>query len=257
MFGGIEMIKAIFFDIDGTLIQHGDTAMPKSTMDSLIKMKKMGIKLFIATGRPINTTGHVQAMFDFDGYVTANGQYCVNQNGLIHEQYIPKSSLLEIIPYINEHKIPVVFASLERSYINEYNKKQYDAAWPTVDLYDIVDEKIVQIMAYIEEKDDDAFLAHLPGCKTARWTPMFADIIPSDGGKEAGIDHVLAHYGISLDEAMCFGDGGNDITMLRHVPHSVAMGNANDKVKASASYVTTHINEDGIYNALKHFGVLD
>ena len=250
------MIKAIFFDIDGTLIQHGATCMPESTMNSLKQMKEMGIKLFVATGRPINTTGHVQAMFDFDGYVTANGQYCVNKQGLIHEQYIPKSSLLEIIPYIEENKIPVVFASLERSYINKYNKKEYDASWPIVDLNDIVDEKIVQIMAYIQEEQDDDFLAHLPGCKTARWTPAFADIIPSDGGKEAGIDHVLRHYGISLDEAMCFGDGGNDITMLRHVPNSVAMGNAEQKVKDAASYVTSHISEDGIYNALKHFGVL-
>lgn len=250
------MIKAIFFDIDGTLIQHGATHMPESTINSLKQMKEMGIKLFIATGRPINTTGHVQAMFDFDGYVTANGQYCVNKQGLIHEQYIPKSSLLEIIPYIEENKIPVVFASLERSYINKYNKKEYDASWPIVDLNDIVDEKIVQIMAYIQEEQDDDFLAHLPGCKTARWTPAFADIIPSDGGKEAGIDHVLRHYGISLDEAMCFGDGGNDITMLRHVPNSVAMGNAEQKVKDAASYVTNHISEDGIYNALKHFGVL-
>lgn len=251
------MIKAIFFDIDGTLIQHGETSMPESTINSLKRMKEMGIKLFVATGRPINTTGHVQAMFDFDGYVTANGQYCVNSEGLIHEQYIPKESLLEIIPYINEQQIAVVFASLERSYINEYNKSMYDSNWPVVDLNDIVDEKIVQIMAYIEEKDDAAFLSHLPGCKTARWTPRFADIIPSDGGKEAGIDHVLAHYGISLDEAMCFGDGGNDITMLKHVPNSVAMGNAEQKVKDSAFYVTTNINEDGIYNALKHFGVLD
>ena len=251
------MIKAIFFDIDGTLVPFGWNHMPESTLISLEKMKKMGIKLFVATGRPINTTGHVQKMFDFDGYVTANGQYCVNENGIIHEQYIPKSSLLKLIPYLNEHKIPVVFASLERSYINEYNHREYDSEWPVVDLYDIVDEKIVQIMAYIEEKDDEAFLAHLPGCKTARWTPEFADIIPSDGGKEAGIDHVLKYYGISLEETMCFGDGGNDITMLRHVPKSVAMGNANDKVKRSASYVTTDVKEDGIYNALKHFKVLD
>ena len=251
------MVKAIFFDIDGTLVPMGDAKMPDSTMESLRRMREKGIKLFVATGRPINTTGHVQAMFDFDGYICANGQYCVNKTGVIHEQYIPKSSLLEIIPYINEHQIPVVFASLERSYINEYNKNQYDASWPTVDLYDVVDEKIVQIMAYISEDKDNDFLAHLPGCKTARWTPAFADIIPSDGGKEAGIDYVLNYYGISLEDAMCFGDGGNDITMLRHVPKSVAMGNANDKVKASASYVTSDVREDGIYNALKHFSVLD
>ena len=251
------MIKAIFFDIDGTLVPFGWDHMPESTMESLKRMKEKGIKLFVATGRPINTTGHVQKMFDFDGYVTANGQYCVNQHGIIHEQYIPKESLLTLIPYLNEHKIPVVFASLERSYINEFNHKEYDVGWPTVDLYDIVDEKIVQIMAYIPESQDDEFLSHLPGCKTARWTPDFADVIPSTGGKEMGIQHVIDYYGISLDETMCFGDGGNDITMLKYVPKSVAMGNANEKVKASASYVTKDVTEDGIYAALQYFKVLD
>ena len=231
------MIKAIFFDIDGTLVPFGWDHMPESTMESLKRMKEMGIKLFVATGRPINTTGHVQKMFDFDGYVTANGQYCVNQHGIIHEQHIPKESLLTLIPYLNEHKIPVVFASLERSYINEFNHKEYDVGWPTVDLYDIVDEKIVQIMAYIPESQDD--------------------VIPSTGGKEMGIQHVIDYYGISLDETMCFGDGGNDITMLKYVPKSVAMGNANEKVKASASYVTKDVTEDGIYAALQYFNVLD
>ena len=56
---------------------------------------------------------------------------------------------------------------------------------------------------------------------------------------------------------MAIGDGGNDMTMLNHVPYSVAMGNANDEVKACASYVTTHILENGIVNAFKHFNLLD
>ena len=56
---------------------------------------------------------------------------------------------------------------------------------------------------------------------------------------------------------MAIGDGGNDITMLKHVPYSVAMGNAKDEVKSCASYVTTHILEDGIVNAFKHFHLLD
>ena len=55
---------------------------------------------------------------------------------------------------------------------------------------------------------------------------------------------------------MAFGDGGNDISMLRHAGIGVAMGNATDEVKAAANYTTTAVDEDGILNALVHFGVI-
>ena len=48
----------------------------------------------------------------------------------------------------------------------------------------------------------------------------------------------------------------NDIPMLRLSPYSVAMGNAEEDVKNSASYVTTDIDDDGIYNALTHFNLI-
>ena len=62
--------------------------------------------------------------------------------------------------------------------------------------------------------------------------------------------------GVSKEETMAFGDGGNDIGMLRHAGIGIAMGNAKDDVKASADYVTTSVDEDGIFKALKHFGVI-
>ena len=55
---------------------------------------------------------------------------------------------------------------------------------------------------------------------------------------------------------MAFGDGGNDITMLQHVAVGVAMGNANPEVKEIADYITDDVDSDGIWNALKHFGVI-
>lgn len=52
---------------------------------------------------------------------------------------------------------------------------------------------------------------------------------------------------------MAFGDGGNDIPMLKHVAISVAMGNASDEVKAIADYITDDVDHDGIFNACVHF----
>ena len=71
-----------------------------------------------------------------------------------------------------------------------------------------------------------------------------------------GIDEIIRHFGIRLEETMAFGDGGNDVSMLRHAAIGVAMGNAVDEVKEHANYITTSVDEDGIANALKHFSVI-
>ena len=59
-----------------------------------------------------------------------------------------------------------------------------------------------------------------------------------------------------ISETMAFGDGGNDISMLLKAGVGVAMGNANDNVKAMANYVTSSADDGGIYKALKHFEVI-
>ena len=71
-----------------------------------------------------------------------------------------------------------------------------------------------------------------------------------------GIDKIIEHYGISLHETMAFGDGGNDMAMLRHAGIGVAMGNAGDEVKEAADYVTDSVDDDGVMNALRHFDVI-
>ncbi|MFI3268659.1 MAG: HAD hydrolase family protein, partial [Rikenellaceae bacterium] len=68
-----------------------------------------------------------------------------------------------------------------------------------------------------------------------------------------GIDKVIAQIGISLDETMAIGDGGNDISMLKHAAIGVAMGNASDTVKSVANYVTDSVDENGLANAIKRF----
>lgn len=250
------MIKAIFFDIDGTLIPHGKDKMPESTLKTLHHLRKKGIKLFIATGRPPVSIEHVQKMFDFDGFLTANGQYCFNKDELIYERYIPSESIKELIPYVEEKKLKVLYATLSNCYKTKYVDHPFEDEKEIVQYDSLLKENIVQIMAYINKEDDQEFLSHLPECKSVRWCSLFADIIPCLGGKDKGIDKMIDYYHIHLDEVLVFGDGENDITMLEHVPHSVAMGNANDDVKKHAFYVTSDIEDDGIYNACHYFGLI-
>ena len=84
----------------------------------------------------------------------------------------------------------------------------------------------------------------------------FADILPAGGGKPNGLAEMLKHFGWTKDEAIAFGDGGNDVAMLQYAGLGVAMGNACDAAKAAADYVTADIDKDGIAKALQHFGLL-
>ena len=67
---------------------------------------------------------------------------------------------------------------------------------------------------------------------------------------------VLDHYGLKKEEAMAFGDGGNDATMISYVGTGIAMGNSKQEVKEIADYITSTVEEDGVYDALKHFQLI-
>ena len=71
-----------------------------------------------------------------------------------------------------------------------------------------------------------------------------------------GIKKVLAYYDIDINEAMAFGDGGNDVEMLEAVKYGIAMGNANDNLKQIADFITLDVDNDGVAYALKQYNVL-
>lgn len=261
------MIKAIFFDIDGTLVSFNTHEVPQSTKECLEKLRQKGVKLFIATGRSPQMLEVVKKVIDFkfDGYVTINGQYCLVDGKEVHSMKIPVESLEKMIPYIEEKNIACEFVEIDHMYINCVNDRVKElreylgdtAPSSKVEDLDIIYKKdIYQLCAYIKEHEEDEFLSHLPNCKAVRWNSLFADIIPAGGGKDVGIGKILEYLEISREECMAFGDGGNDISMLKYVGTGVAMGNAGDDVKKIADYVTESVDNDGIKSALEKLNVL-
>ena len=115
---------------------------------------------------------------------------------------------------------------------------------------------IYQAVTFLDRDHEHLLLDRAPHLKTTRWHPNFLDVIPPTGGKDRGLDAILEHFGIPLDECMAFGDGENDLSMLVHAGIGVAMGSASDAVKEQADYTAPTVDEDGIVQALRHFGVL-
>ena len=96
------MIKALFFDIDGTLVSFKTHRIPTSTIQALEAAKARGVRIFIATGRPqviINNLNELQQRGLIDGYITMNGAYCFVQDKVIYKSPIPKSEIETLLNF--------------------------------------------------------------------------------------------------------------------------------------------------------------
>lgn len=258
------MVKAVFFDIDGTLLSHSTNSVPASARRALEELREKGILTFIATGRHLPELRKLRALdgLHFEGFVTLNGQYCCNEQGVIYHCPIDPRDIATLLSYLKEHPHPCILVEQDQMYINFHNDHvaRVQAAIhtdmpPLGDLNRGYEQPIYQAILYMQESDLGQ-LPDMPGIRLTFWNMGGADLIPRSGGKAAGIAKVLEHYGIDKSETMAFGDGHNDVDMFSAVGTAVAMGNACRAAKEAAHYITDTVDEDGIWNALVHFGVL-
>lgn len=258
------MIKAVFFDIDGTLLSHKTNSVPASAVRALEGLREKGILTFIATGRHLPELKKLHALdgLHFDGAVSLNGQYCCNDEGLIYHCPIDSRDIATLLDYLRENPYPCILVEEDQMYINFHNARVekvqamiHSEMPPIGDLSRGYDHPIYQIILYMNDQER-TFLPPMPGIKFTSWNMGGADGIPANGGKSTGIANVLQHYGIEKSETMAFGDGENDVDMFSAVGTAIAMGNACRSAKEAAHYITDKVDEDGIWNALKHFGVL-
>ena len=259
------MIQAIFFDIDGTLLSHKTNCVPASALGALDALREKGILTFIATGRHISVLQQLRPLqgLRFDGIISLNGQYCRNEQGVIYHCPIAKDDIVTLLDYLKEDPHPCILVEEEQMYINFHNAlvEKVQAAihseMPVIgDLDRGYTQPIYQAILYMSD-ENLAKLPPMPGIKLTRWNFLGgADLIPASGGKAAGIAKVLEHYGIEKRDTMAFGDGENDVDMFGAVGLSVAMGNACQAAKDAADYITDDVDGDGIWKALKHFGIL-
>lgn len=260
------MIKAVFFDIDGTLVSFQTHAVPESTRRSLSMLRERGIKIFIASGRHISSINNLPGL-EFDGYVTVNGTLATlctdNREEVVYRRSIPKSDIRNWIAHLDVEPRSTILVT-ERGLLMNYTDSQMEQIFkllnfpapPVGDLRTLQEDTVFQIITTFEAGDEPRLMQYLPHCKTTRWHPLFTDIIERGGSKALGIEALMQHLGYERSEVMAFGDGGNDIEMLQLAGIGVAMGGASESVKAMSDYVTTEVEHDGILHALRHFGLL-
>jgi Cof subfamily protein (haloacid dehalogenase superfamily) len=256
------MIKAAFFDIDGTLLSFKTHRIPASAQRVLDSFHEQGIACVIATGRP--TYQMPDWLFDlgWDAYITLSGQHCFDSEGVYRSCPIDPDDVAVIVDQVAQGRYDSLCMQGENSFVNRLSERVVTAGSNAGIVYHeepfehAFDAPVYQFCAFVDPADEHIVTDAVAHSLTTRWSDLFCDIIPANGGKDLGVAATLERLGIDASEAIAFGDGENDLSMFAAVGTSVAMGNAQDTVKAAATYVTTAVDDDGIYNAAKHFGLV-
>ncbi|MDY2788828.1 MAG: Cof-type HAD-IIB family hydrolase [Atopobium sp.] len=255
-------IKAAFFDVDGTLFSFKEHAEPESTREAVRKLRAAGIMPILATGRPTYQFDGLD-LNPFETFITLNGQLCFSPAGVYRNVTISSEDVRIIVERSCAGLHPTLFMERERFYTSEHTdrvgavEELVGIKFPTGEASWALGNDIYQFNIYQDPSRDQEILDCTSSVTITRWTDLFADVFPKGGGKASAVSETLEHLGITPEEAIAFGDGGNDISMFDLVGTAVAMGNASDEVKAAANVVTDDVDHDGIYNACVQLGLID
>lgn len=264
------MIKAAFFDIDGTLLSKATNQLiPQSTKDALAQLRKNGVKVFICSGRPqaqlppCISEGFPGFEDAFDAYVLMTGSYCCDKNGVYSQDFINRDIVERFCALVNSGEFDAlallgsrVFCNAPKSDKVRELEELVGYIYPEESFENVLKEPIYQFCAFATPDQDEQIKSLVGDCIVTRWCDLFCDIVPSTSSKPKGVEKTLEHFGLKREETIAFGDGGNDATMLEYCRIGVAMGNGTDEAKAAADYITDDVDKNGIANALRHFGLI-
>lgn len=257
--------KAVFLDIDGTMVPHGK-CMSEVTKQAIKRLKEKHLNVIIATGRAPYFAKTIVDQLEVDSMIFFNGNYVLHEGKMIHQAPIEKKVLDKLYIQSEEKEHPLTYlaraefrvSNTEHPYVKEafrndgvMPEKASALFWKEKDIY--------QLFLHCELNEEQAYQENIPELYFRRWSQpgmRTCDVNLSNGTKATGIEKILEKIGVAPDEAVAFGDGLNDVEMLSLVGMGVAMGNASKEVQAHANMVTKTVDEDGVKHGLEVLGLL-
>lgn len=271
------MGKVLFFDIDGTLVNF-QGEMSDGTRRALCQVQENGHRIVICSGRSLFQIYSWLLDMGFDGIIGAAGAYVECDGKTIYAHHMKKEALMAARTLLERLGASYAAQTKGRTIMTLDNKNRMMRGFVDVGLKEDLSDQMwgdVQLDEYLERRHDIEklffFEAKASIDRIQEQLSKYCDVtamsfqrpdnssgeISSKGiNKAFGMQKYLEYAGITRENTIAFGDGINDVEMLKYAHIGVAMGNAVDALQKQADYVTSGIDEDGIERALKVFGLL-
>lgn len=265
--------RAIALDLDGTLTNHDKVVTPR-TRQALLLAESKGAIIILASGRPTYGIVPVAECLELEkrgGYILSyNGGNIVNAKTgeKLFSQFLPDAVIPILYKYAKEKnhallgyagneiitEVPDDQYVKEESRINKMNIRKVD------NLLDALEPHPTKLLMTGDPTDmikAEKELVEILGEKMDifRSAPFFLELVPKGIDKAQSLLRLLSKINLTPADLMAFGDGYNDLSMLKLAGVGVAMANAAPEVRADADYVTLSNEEDGVAEALLHFGM--
>lgn len=268
--------KVVFLDIDGTMIDFTGS-MPKSAEYAIKEAMKNGHHMVICSGRSLYQIYPKLMEMNFNGVVAADGACVVHNGKEIFHKYMESDKRKWLVDYLEKNNfifdIQANTKTIGSEKCIEAVKKDLMSRGVTEEMYKTVAGHIeIRKDLWAEEHAEKVVYIDSPfSLEKVRQdlSPYFevtgsslenesrgGEICMAGINKATGMEIYLKHIGMDRKDSIAIGDGPNDFEMLAYANIGIAMGNAREELKKVADYVTTDINDNGIYHAFVKFGLI-
>ncbi len=268
-------IRLAAFDIDGTLT-NSEKRLTQATRDAIAHLMDNGTTIVLASGRPSFGLHHLANELQMPtrgGYLLAyNGGKVLDcrDNHLMTETKFPRHLLPQLLAAAERHGCALVtyddpndliLASRRNEWVDHESQLNNSMPLRIVDNLDAEAPANVpkclmagepDLLAKIVPLLQAEFSAELDICRSA---PFFIEIVPKGIDKAAKLDELAHQLGLTSANVAAFGDGQNDLGMIRYAGLGIAMDNAFPEVKAAADFVTLSNDNDGVAHAIRTLGL--
>ncbi|MBP5365016.1 MAG: HAD family phosphatase [Bacteroidales bacterium] len=267
--------KLVALDLDGTLT-NSEKIIPKQNFDALMRLQRKGVKIVLASGRPkygIMKLARQLELARYNGYILAyNGAVVIDcaTDEIISSVDLPRQMLPALCSAAKELGVSIL---------------TYDAPRDLI-LTETRGDRWIEHEAWLNNQMQISYVAdlnaaapeHLPKCLMVadpdylsgvepivrerfpqldvyKSSPFFLEIVTKGIDKANVLADLVGRLGLSADNVAAFGDGHNDIGMVRYAGLGVAMANGCDEIKQVADFVSTTNDECGVAYAIEKFGL--
>ena len=254
-------IKLVAVDMDGTFVRSDYTYDIPRFKAALSRMKKVGCQFVAASGNQYEQLrSHFPDYHNELSFVAENGALVKDKDQLVFAGDISREAILSVLEFCKDHpEVKNVMCGLKSAYCErgKVSEEFFDLTsvyyrkirW--VDDFEQVEDQILKFATTVPVKQTEEFYELFQDKLNGALTPTSSghgsvDLIIPDCHKASGLERLVQRWGITPEQCVAFGDGGNDLEMLKYCGRGYAMENAPDNVKKAADYICPSNNQDGV-----------